>query len=610
MGKLTCTVLRGLEGDNALRLLGVFADSSATISVSGTQMGISTQYIGANSGTSYDSGKFKDVGFNSMRIWDDITEFEPQNDSSTYGSPGIDQIKNDTNISSSGLIPWSTWDNNFSSYQGFFDQIKNDNIRLMISLRDTGNNHGQGWLKNQPPATSADWNEWWEHVFAEVYWLNVRNNYHVDDWEVFNEPDNSGQGWNGTTAQYETFVQYTSDAIRNVYSRFLPGRTPYIYTSALSYPQAPANGASGNWQDNVFSTVGNDFNALSYHYYHSGAEFSNGINIAHSQANNAGHSDYPVWITEWGSYDETSSQQGIDPNCDSNEPCAVRMIDDMILGSQPGNHYLTGSEYYVWGPGSYGDSILDGNSNPRTVYYALRLGIRALQAGKPTYQSSTSTSDLDSITTKDSSGNIYLLTTNTSGTSYTVNEDLSALYAGSASTTMYRYDGSNADSSASGPAISSGHVSFSIPANGAVLLAFNSNGNSGTALDRTGWVASASIANTAEWPSRALDGDLTTRYSTGTSQTNGQSFQVDMQTQQTFSKIVLDATNSPNDYPRGYAVYVSNDGSNWGSAVATGAGSGAVTTITFSSQTARYIKVVQTASTGWWWSIDEFNVYP
>jgi uncharacterized repeat protein (TIGR02543 family) len=125
-------------------------------------------------------------------------------------------------------------------------------------------------------------------------------------------------------------------------------------------------------------------------------------------------------------------------------------------------------------------------------------------------------------------------------------------------------------------------------------------------LPRTGWVASASTGGS---PGNAIDGNLGTRWSTGVSQANGQWFQVDMGSAQTFSRIVMDATGSAGDYPRGYQVYVSNDGSNWGSPVATGTGS-AVTTVNFASQTARYIRVTQTGSVaGIWWSIHEFNAY-
>jgi hypothetical protein len=57
-------------------------------------------------------------------------------------------------------------------------------------------------------------------------------------------------------------------------------------------------------------------------------------------------------------------------------------------------------------------------------------------------------------------------------------------------------------------------------------------------------------------------------------------------------------------------VNLSNDGSNWGSPVASGAGYSAVTTITFPPQTARYVRITQTGSaTGNYWSIHEMNIY-
>jgi hypothetical protein len=82
-----------------------------------------------------------------------------------------------------------------------------------------------------------------------------------------------------------------------------------------------------------------------------------------------------------------------------------------------------------------------------------------------------------------------------------------------------------------------------------------------------------------------------------------------MKAAQNFNKIVMDSTGSNSDYAQGYEVYVSNDGSSWGSAIATGAGTGPVMTVTFSARSARYIKVVQTGSSSSWWSAREFNVY-
>ncbi len=128
-------------------------------------------------------------------------------------------------------------------------------------------------------------------------------------------------------------------------------------------------------------------------------------------------------------------------------------------------------------------------------------------------------------------------------------------------------------------------------------------------LNRMTWIASSSTTG-SDSPGNALDGNLTTRWSTGASQANGQWFQMDLGSANTFSNIVLNAINSANDYPRGYQVYVSNDGVNWGSSIATGAGTPSITSIKFATQSARYIRIIQTGSaSGTFWSIDEFNVF-
>lgn len=130
----------------------------------------------------------------------------------------------------------------------------------------------------------------------------------------------------------------------------------------------------------------------------------------------------------------------------------------------------------------------------------------------------------------------------------------------------------------------------------------------GFRLSRSGWVASASL-NTGN-AYLAIDGNDTTRWATGASQAPGQWFEIDMGSTNSFFKLTLDATtNSPNDYPVGYQVNVSDDGVNWGNPVATGSGSTSLTTITFPTQTARYVMVTQTGSEGNWWSIYEFNIY-
>ncbi|QYR22245.1 discoidin domain-containing protein [Paenibacillus sp. sptzw28] len=129
------------------------------------------------------------------------------------------------------------------------------------------------------------------------------------------------------------------------------------------------------------------------------------------------------------------------------------------------------------------------------------------------------------------------------------------------------------------------------------------------ALQRTGWTATAT--NVSPWgdvPGKMLDGDINSRYSSGTGQYNGLSFTVDMGQTQTFDKIVMDSGSSTGDYARSADVYVSADGTNW-TKVSSVTGTGPVELSSFATQRARYIKVVNTGSAGNWWSIAEFNVY-
>ncbi len=128
-------------------------------------------------------------------------------------------------------------------------------------------------------------------------------------------------------------------------------------------------------------------------------------------------------------------------------------------------------------------------------------------------------------------------------------------------------------------------------------------------FDRTGWTT---VSSSTSYGPFAIDGDLNTRWDTqGVQAAPQQYFQVDMKSARTFNRISLDSGGALGDYPRGYTVYVSTDGLNWGDApVAMGYGYGSATSITLPQQTARYIRINQTGIAPWnWWSISEFNVY-
>ncbi len=131
-----------------------------------------------------------------------------------------------------------------------------------------------------------------------------------------------------------------------------------------------------------------------------------------------------------------------------------------------------------------------------------------------------------------------------------------------------------------------------------------------TALPETGWTASASTNSAAaDTPANAIDGNLATRYSSDAPQAPGMWFQVNLGSSQSFNQIEMNNSDWPTDYAAGYNVEVSTNGSSFTS-VATGTGTSSPETVTFTAQTAQYIRVVLTASTSVpWWSIGEFTVF-
>ena len=132
-----------------------------------------------------------------------------------------------------------------------------------------------------------------------------------------------------------------------------------------------------------------------------------------------------------------------------------------------------------------------------------------------------------------------------------------------------------------------------------------------TSLARTGWTLSGNGINF----SSAIDNDSGTFWTTNAVQENGQYLILNMGSVNTFTSIRMDASTRATNFPRAYEIYVSNDGTTWGSAIATGSSRSRITDVFFTSQTKQYIKIVQTVNEtyyGWsncWWSIGEMNVY-
>lgn len=86
-------------------------------------------------------------------------------------------------------------------------------------------------------------------------------------------------------------------------------------------------------------------------------------------------------------------------------------------------------------------------------------------------------------------------------------------------------------------------------------------------------------------------------FTVGVSDTN-QYFILDLGARTTVSKLLLNSTGSPGDYPRSYIIFVSDDGKDFGSdSVLSGKGDSSLVTIAFPAPvTTRFIKIVQVRS--------------
>lgn len=126
-------------------------------------------------------------------------------------------------------------------------------------------------------------------------------------------------------------------------------------------------------------------------------------------------------------------------------------------------------------------------------------------------------------------------------------------------------------------------------------------------IERKNWTATSSFNNSISH--LALDGLINTRWHTR-AQMGGEWFLLDMKGIISFNKIILDSGVKINDYPRGYEIYVSKDGKDFGNVIASGVGTEGTTIIDLSLQNARFIKIVQTGKTeSTYWSIFDLCVF-
>ncbi|HWZ92973.1 MAG TPA: discoidin domain-containing protein [Polyangiaceae bacterium] len=127
-------------------------------------------------------------------------------------------------------------------------------------------------------------------------------------------------------------------------------------------------------------------------------------------------------------------------------------------------------------------------------------------------------------------------------------------------------------------------------------------------LARNGWQVSAPSDTFYNPPTVAIDGDASTRWSSGVNQYTGMWYSVDLGEQQYFFSIVIDSKYDSSDHAQQLNVYFSNT-TDFGQPARSGIVGSDITTIAFDTPVvARYIKLELATGYTKWWSIDELNV--
>jgi glucosylceramidase len=132
----------------------------------------------------------------------------------------------------------------------------------------------------------------------------------------------------------------------------------------------------------------------------------------------------------------------------------------------------------------------------------------------------------------------------------------------------------------------------------------------------SGWTATANPSGptnsccTGDVAANAVDGDASTRYSTGEGQAPGQYLQVDFGKAIPARQVVFDTGASTGDYPRGYAVQTSANGTDWNTVVPDGQGTGQFTTVDLPGNPIQYVRMtLTTADPNDWWSVADVRAY-
>jgi glucosylceramidase len=120
--------------------------------------------------------------------------------------------------------------------------------------------------------------------------------------------------------------------------------------------------------------------------------------------------------------------------------------------------------------------------------------------------------------------------------------------------------------------------------------------------------ATATASPAGETPAAAVDGDASTRWSSGTAQVPGQYLQVDLGATRVFDRVSVDSGGNLGDFARSWRLEASTDGAAWRE-LAAGTSTGQLTDIDVPRTEARFLRITSTGASGSWWSVADVRLY-
>lgn len=132
-------------------------------------------------------------------------------------------------------------------------------------------------------------------------------------------------------------------------------------------------------------------------------------------------------------------------------------------------------------------------------------------------------------------------------------------------------------------------------------------------FDPSHWTVTASSSIGGSGPGNAIDGDYTTRWTSGAHQQGNEWFLIDMGAPGPIAEVWLITRQNANNYPALFVLELSTDGLQYQLSAA-GMGQSVLKIKLGAPTTARYVRIKQVGQTavqgGAWWSIDELALRP